>query len=132
MKLPTADRAAAAIVRKPNGVFRVHYENGYPQAIMLGKVLVIPLFDRDCRTMACIEPLVARLNAGNLLECGLRELAEQWAQVREDTRDRLGWIKRGAGKGLCLVKARDGVAGARWSEADSRYCAIIGEEVGKL
>lgn len=58
--------------------------------------------------------------------------AEQWAQVREDTRDRLGWIKRGMGKGLCLVQAVDGPAGARWSEADSRYCAIIGEEIANV
>ena len=57
--------------------------------------------------------------------------SEQWAQVREDTRDRLSWIKRGAGKGLLLVKARDGEPGARWGEADSTYTRIIAEEIAK-
>ena len=72
-----ADRAAAALVRKPNGTFRVHYENGYPQAIMLGKVIVIHVIEGDCRTMACIEPLVALLNDGMRLECELRALVEK-------------------------------------------------------
>ena len=58
--------------------------------------------------------------------------AEQWAQVREDTRDRLAWIKCGKAKDLLLVKAVDAAAGARWTPQDSRYCAIIGEELANV
>ena len=77
MKLPTADRAAAALVRKPTGAFRVHYENGYPKAIMIGKVSVIHVAEGNTRTMACVELLVDRLNDGIRLQRELWALAER-------------------------------------------------------
>ena len=77
MKLTPADRAAAALIWKPNEVFRVHYENGYPQAIMLGKTVVIHLIEKDIQTMACVEPLVELLNDGIWRLQELRVLAER-------------------------------------------------------
>ena len=82
MKPPTADRAdraAAALVKKPNGVFHVRYENGYPVAIAIGKMDVVHLISGDTRTMACAEPLVELLNNGIRQMRELRELAERGA-----------------------------------------------------
>jgi len=78
-----ADRAAAALVKKPNGVFRVHYENGYPVAIAIGKVVVILLVEGDTRTMACVEPLVERLNGGIRLAKMIEDLGEVTAEWRQ-------------------------------------------------
>ena len=53
-------------------------------------------------------------------------------QVRVCVQDRLAWVKRrngGKTDGLCLVKAVDGPAGARWGEWDTRICRIVGEEL---
>ena len=58
----------------------------------------------------------------------------EWLRVRDDVKDRLRWIRtrnNGRTDGLCLVQAVDGPAGARWGEADSTYCRIVGEEIAQ-